>query len=118
MAAIGDPLVDLAWALIFHPGPEGTVHLGMTKEPRFSVAHLPDRAALVARYSERSGRDTSALAWYDVFARWKLAVVLEGSYAKFQRGQSDKPIHELFGSQVDLLLTTAATAIDRGDAIS
>ena len=25
MAAIGDPLVDLAWALVFHPGPEGTI---------------------------------------------------------------------------------------------
>ena len=23
MASIGDPLVDLAWALIFHPGPGG-----------------------------------------------------------------------------------------------
>src|SRR5262249_46473679 len=33
MAAIGDPLVDLAWALVFHPGPEGTIPLGMAKEP-------------------------------------------------------------------------------------
>ena len=112
MAAIGDPLVDLAWALIFHPGPEGTVHLGMTKEPTFAVEHLASREQLVARYAARSGRDTSALAWYDVFAHWKLAIVLEGSYAKFQRGESDKPIHEFFGSQVDVLLDTATAAID------
>ena len=39
MAAIGDPLVDLAWALIFHPGPEGTMRLGMAKEPRFDLEH-------------------------------------------------------------------------------
>jgi aminoglycoside phosphotransferase (APT) family kinase protein len=116
MAAIGDPLVDLAWALIFHPGPEGTLRLGMTKEPTFDVAHLPDRAALIERYTERSGRDTTAIGWYDVFASWKLAVVLEGSYAKFLRGQSDKPIHELFGSQVDLLLDRATDIIDRGEA--
>jgi aminoglycoside phosphotransferase (APT) family kinase protein len=112
MAAIGDPLVDLAWALIFHPGPEGTMRLGVAKEPTFSVASLPSRAELVERYAKESGRDTSAIAWYDVFARWKLAVVLEGSYAKFLRGQSDKPIHELFGSQVDLLLESATGAID------
>jgi aminoglycoside phosphotransferase (APT) family kinase protein len=116
MAAVGDPLVDLAWALIFHPGPEGTMRLGMTKEPTFAVGHLPDRAQLVARYATRSGRDTAAIGWYDVFARWKLAVVLEGSYTKFRRGLSDKPIHEFFGSQVDLLLDSATNVIDRGEA--
>ncbi len=112
MAAIGDPLVDLAWALIFHPGPEGTMHLGMGREPRFDVDVLPDRAALIDRYAAGSGRETSALGWYDVFARWKLAIVLEGSYAKFQRGLSDKPMHEFFGSQADLLLDSAATLVD------
>jgi aminoglycoside phosphotransferase (APT) family kinase protein len=113
MAAIGDPLVDLAWALIFHPGPEGTMRLGLAKEPTISVAHLPGRAELVERYRVRSGRDTSSLGWYDVFARWKLAVVLEGSYAKFRRGESGKPIHEFFGSQVDVLLDSAAGVIER-----
>jgi hypothetical protein len=32
------------------------------------------------------------------------------------RGLSDKPIHEFFGSRVDLLPASAATIIDRGDA--
>jgi aminoglycoside phosphotransferase (APT) family kinase protein len=117
MAAIGDPLVDLAWALIFHPGPEGTMRLGMAKEPTFDVAYLPDRVQLIKRYAARSARDTTAIGWYDVFARFKLAVVLEGSYAKFQRGLSDKPIHEFFGSQVDLLLDSATNVIDRGQAM-
>jgi aminoglycoside phosphotransferase (APT) family kinase protein len=111
MAAIGDPLVDLAWAMIFHPGPEGTMRLGMANEPRFAVEHLPDRATLVERYAAGSGRDTRAIGWYDVFARWKLAIVLEGSYAKFQRGLSDKPIHEQFGAQADLLLDSATALV-------
>jgi len=111
MAAIGDPLIDLAWALIFHPGPEGTMPLGRTKDPKFEIDELPDRRRLIERYAEASGRDTGSIAWYDVFARWKLAIVLEGSYAKFQRGQSDKPVHEFFGRQVDLLLASAAALI-------
>jgi aminoglycoside phosphotransferase (APT) family kinase protein len=115
MAGIGDPLVDLSWALIFHPGPEGTLRLGMAREPTFDVEHLPNRRMLIERYTAGSGRDTSAIAWYDVFARWKLALVLEGSYAKFQRGLSDKPIHEFFGAQVDLLLASAAAIVERGD---
>jgi aminoglycoside phosphotransferase (APT) family kinase protein len=116
MASLGDPMVDLAWALIFHPGPEGTMRLGMAKEPRFDVDHLPDRRALIERYTEASGRDTTSIGWYDVFARWKLAVVLEGSYAKFLHGRSNKPIHEHFGAQADLLLASATTLVDRGEA--
>jgi aminoglycoside phosphotransferase (APT) family kinase protein len=116
MAAIGDPLVDLAWAMIFHPGPEGTVRLGMAKEPTFAADRLPRKAELVARYASGSGRDTTAIGWYDVFARWKLAVVLEGSYAKFLRGLSDKPMHEYFGFQVDALLESATDLVDRGEA--
>ena len=115
MGAIGDPLVDLAWALIFHPGPEGTMRLGMAGEPRFAVDALPSKADLVERYAERSGRDVAAIGWYDVFSRWKLGIVLEGSYAKFVRGQSDKPVHEFFGKQVDLLLASATEIIERGD---
>ncbi len=112
MAAVGDPLVDLAWALIFHPGPEGTMPLGRVKQPAFSLEGLPDRAALIQRYSAASGRDIGSTTWYDVFARWKLAIMLEGSYAKFLRGLSDKPIHEFFGSQVDLLLATSASIVE------
>lgn len=114
MASIGDPLVDLAWALIFHPA-EGTMRLGTAKDPRFTSEALPSIARLIERYAAGSGRDTSNIGWYDVFARWKLAVVLEGSYAKFIRGLSDKPIHEFFGQQADLLLASARTIIDRGD---
>lgn len=116
MAAIGDPLVDLAWALIFHPGPEGTLRLGTAKEPRFTVDRLPSAAQLAQRYAERSGRSVANLGWYDVFARWKLAIVLEGSFAKFQRGESDKPLHEFFGQQADVLLASAGSLI-RNDLV-
>jgi aminoglycoside phosphotransferase (APT) family kinase protein len=114
MALIGDPLVDLAWALIFHPGPEGTMPLGVAKEPRFARDRLPSRGQLIERYASGSGRDVSGLGWYDVFARWKLAIALEGSYAKFQRGLSDNPVHEFFGTQADRLLESAATIVEQG----
>jgi aminoglycoside phosphotransferase (APT) family kinase protein len=108
MALIGDPLVDLAWALIFHPDPDGTMPLGLAGQSRFDCSQLPSAAQLIARYADASGRDVSAVDWYHVFARWKLAIVLEGSYAKFLRGDSQKPIHEHFGAQVDRLLDHAA----------
>jgi len=112
MASIGDPLIDLAWAMIFHPGPEGTMPLGVAGDPGFDRSRVPSLTSLVARYGERSGRDVGGIAWYDVFARWKLAIVLEGSYAKFLRGESKKPIHEYFGRQVDLLLDSATSIVE------
>jgi aminoglycoside phosphotransferase (APT) family kinase protein len=113
MAGIGDPLVDLAWALIFHPGADGTIPLGVSKQPMFALESLPDRRQLIDRYAQKSGRDTGSIGWYDVFARWKLAIALEGSYAKFLRGQSDKPLHEFFGMQADLLLESAEHVIEQ-----
>ena len=82
-----------------HEGARSSPSIGCHRRPRWSSA---TRSAPGA---------TDRLAWYDVFARWKLAIVLEGSYAKFQRGESDKPIHEFFGYQADLLLTDAARRI-------
>ena len=86
--------------------------LGRATEPRFAIEHLPDPRTLVERYATGSGRDTGSIGWYDVFARWKLAVVLEGSYAKFLRGESKKAVHEFFGSQTDMLLESAASIIE------
>ena len=67
-------------------------------------------------YGEGTGRDVSRIDWYDVFSRWKLAIVLEGSYAKFLRGESKKPVHGYFGQQADALLASALALVDARDA--
>ena len=60
MAAIGDPLVDLAWALIFHPGPDGTMRSAWRRSRSSPSSTCPIAPQLVERYAQRSGRDTSA----------------------------------------------------------
>lgn len=112
MASIGDPLVDLCWMLVFHPTAEGLMPLGTSAEPRLDPRSVPSVAEIVARYAERSGRDVSAIDWYHVFSRWKMAIVLEGSFAKFQKGRSANPYHEYFGAQADRLLSSALSMID------
>ena len=112
MASIGDPLIDLAWAMIFHPGREGTIPLGVAASPGLDRSHMPTRSLLIARYAERSGRNVGGIDWYHVFARWKLAIVLEGSYAMFLRGESKKAVHEFFGKQSDMLLESALSIVE------
>ena len=115
MAAIGDPLVDLAWALIFLPQEGNPLALGAAGQPGgYRLAGLPSEAVLVERYAERTGRDVAALDWYRVFSPWKLAIVLEGSYAKWRRGESRNPLHEHFGPMADRLLTRAEGLISSG----
>jgi aminoglycoside phosphotransferase (APT) family kinase protein len=62
---------------------------------------------LVQRYGAATARDLSGFDWYQAFSAWKLAIVLEASYAKFLRGESTNRHHEVFGFVVDELLSRA-----------
>jgi aminoglycoside phosphotransferase (APT) family kinase protein len=93
MSTIGDPLADLGYLLSFwrEPGdPPDLVldeELGITRQPGF-----PSRAELVRRYRERTGWEPGDLTWYLVLAIWKLAILLEGSYARHLAGVTDDPL--------------------------
>ncbi|MEO8323114.1 MAG: phosphotransferase family protein [Actinomycetota bacterium] len=92
MSTIGDPLADLGWMISFwsesdDPGGDMFADLtNVTVQPGFSR-----RKDLIARYEERSGTDVRALDWYRIMATWKLAILLEGSYARHLAGATDDP---------------------------
>ena len=79
----------------------------------FEFSGLPSETELVARYAEKTGRDVSSLDWYRVFSPWKLAIVLEGSYAKYLRGESKNPTHAFFEKLNEMLLERAQAAIKK-----
>ncbi len=87
-STIGDPLVDLGWVvgLWIEPGERPTP---AGASPFAPDADLPTRAELIARYADRTGRDVSNVAFYCVLGLFKLACVMEGSYARFKAGTSD-----------------------------
>ena len=76
---IGDPLLDLGHLLArwTEPGEEPVL-----QEQAGGVDGYPTRSELAARYAERAGRDVSALPYYECLALFKLAVILEGTYAR------------------------------------
>ena len=90
MSTLGDPLADLGWMISFwrDPGDPGGDEFGelnrVTTMPGFSR-----RADLIARYERATQRDASGLVWYEVLAVWKLAILLEGSYARHLAGATD-----------------------------
>jgi aminoglycoside phosphotransferase (APT) family kinase protein len=93
MSTIGDPLADVGWMLSFWREAGDPVESVMDQ---MTVTRLPgfgSRQDLLERYSERAKVDVRApdLTFYTVLAVWKLAVLLEGSYARHRAGQTDDP---------------------------
>jgi aminoglycoside phosphotransferase (APT) family kinase protein len=83
LCTLGDPLADVGQLLVYWPEPGERSALGSaaTSLPGFAT-----RDELVARYSERTGRELPQLGFYVAFAYWKLACILEGVYARYVGG--------------------------------
>ncbi|MDG2473633.1 MAG: phosphotransferase family protein [Pseudomonadales bacterium] len=115
MTTVGDPLVDLAWAMIFWPEEGNLIAIAAPDAKRGMAAEFcQSPAQLIARYAQATGRDMSQFQWYQVFAAWKLAIVLEASYTQFLAGKSKNPSHEFFGFVTDQLLIRAEKfAVDK-----
>ncbi len=90
MATLGDPLADLGYTLIYWSearDPAGTGGVGSL--PRVTRARgFHTRAEIVEAYAKGSGRDVSAIDFYQVLALTKLAVIAEGIYARFLQGKT------------------------------
>ncbi|WP_410592372.1 phosphotransferase family protein [Amycolatopsis sp. lyj-23] len=85
MSTLGDPLTDVALLVAY--AERDKVSLPFVSNAS-SAPGYPGTDEVVARYAERSGRDVSQLNWYVSFAFFKLAVILEGIYYRFSKGQT------------------------------
>jgi aminoglycoside phosphotransferase (APT) family kinase protein len=118
MSTIGDPLADLGYLLSFwrEPGDSEDAVLAeqieLTRAPGF-----PSRAEMVARYRDGSGREAGDLTWYVVLAFWKLAILLEGSYARHLAGATDDPFFAELEAGVPALARRALDVAARGAGV-
>ena len=91
MATLGDPLADLGYTLIYwtEKGDEASgtpFGASVTAQPGFAT-----RVDLIEAYARATGRDVAAVDFYQVLALYKLAVISEGIYARFQMGKTLGP---------------------------
>ena len=102
MSALGDPLVDLGillayWIPTAPPSQHDALTTVTTREGYFT------RDEIIDRYAAHSGRDLSGLRFYEVFALFKIAVVIQQIYYRFVKGQTDDPRFASFGDRVAYL---------------
>jgi aminoglycoside phosphotransferase (APT) family kinase protein len=102
MGTVGDPKLDLAWVVNNWPEKvsDGEGGTGSYVDMR----GMPPRSALLAHYSKVSGRQVDDIDYYNVLAKWKLAIVLEQG---FQRA-GDDPKLQAFGPIILELMKGAA----------
>jgi aminoglycoside phosphotransferase (APT) family kinase protein len=102
MATLGDPLADLGMLLMYWDP---------TCEPVLGARHVPTAnpgfpagRELAERYAAKSGRDITALAFYQALGCFKLAVIAEGIHARYLAGHTVGTGFERVGSAVPALL--------------
>jgi aminoglycoside phosphotransferase (APT) family kinase protein len=91
MSALGDPLVDLGILLCYWPQAGDPPQRVESISPVTAMPGWPSRAELVERYASKTGRDVSRIAYYEVFAIFKVAVVLQQIYHRYHLGQTSDP---------------------------
>jgi aminoglycoside phosphotransferase (APT) family kinase protein len=109
MSALGDPLVDLGillayWAPTAPPSQRDALTTVTDRPGWLSPAEIVDR------YAARSGIDVSGLRYYQTFALFKIAVVIQQIFYRYKQGQTDDQRFATFGERV-VYLARAATAL-------
>jgi aminoglycoside phosphotransferase (APT) family kinase protein len=105
MSTIGDPLADLGWMLTYWPDPTGPP--GAIAAAIEAGAGYLTRGEMIERYEAKTGRAMRHFAFYEIFAMFKLAIILEGSYARFLHGQADDPMFAELKARVPALADAA-----------
>jgi aminoglycoside phosphotransferase (APT) family kinase protein len=113
MCTLGDPLMDLGTTLAYwveaSDPPEMAAMFGLTALP----GNL-NREELVARYSDTSGRTVSQPLFYYLYGLFKVSVIAQQIYARYQKGLTQD---QRFGMLIHVIKScgqVAGTALDQG----
>ena len=88
MATLGDPLVDLGTLLNYWPDPsDAPGDRGMYPDGQDSLG-LPGHEEVLATYAGATGLDLAGIGWYQAFACWKTAIVLQQLHDRYLRGET------------------------------
>lgn len=108
-STIGDPLVDLGWLLGLWVEPGEEQPFAGANLALWGGGPVPTRAELADRYAARTGADLTHLRFYCVLGLFKLACVMEGSYARYRAGTAEDPLFALLEEGVPALARRALT---------
>ena len=117
MTTLGDPLTDLGTLLNYWPDPadgDGSrgSHPGGGSQPGTERVGLPSRAEVRKLYAEWTGLDGSRAGWYEAFAQWKTATVVEQRHHRWMVGDRTDTRMETIAARVPGLAEAASRLLD------
>ncbi len=112
LCTLGDPLADVGLLLVYW-AEQGDTLLPLF-EPATMTEGFPTREQVKARYAERSGRDLTGIDFYVALGYWKLAIVLEGVFARYMAGGYGKGAAEDEGAKT--FARTVEQLVEAADA--
>jgi aminoglycoside phosphotransferase (APT) family kinase protein len=107
LATTGDTLVDLGLLLATWPEPSNPAAGVLEIDP----LAFPPSSDLLDRYADLCPRDLGDLRWYEVLACYRMAIIIEGSYARACAGVGDEEVGTLLHTNARLLLERARSRI-------
>ncbi len=113
MATLADPLVDIGLVTAMWNRDEG-LPLGFAFVQRVSnVTGVMTGADLAKRWAHTTGLAIDHLGYFQAFALWRLAAIVEGAYVLFRQGQVDGPYERGLEHDVPALLDAARRIAQR-----
>jgi aminoglycoside phosphotransferase (APT) family kinase protein len=112
MATLGDPLIDLGTLLNYWPDPSDTPNNQPILNPGTETLGLPTRLEVIDRYADGTGLDLGDVHWYEAFACWKTAVILQQLYTRYLRGESTDERMATRGDSISAQARRAMTILD------
>lgn len=107
MATLADPLVDVGLVTAMWNRDE-SLPLGFGFVQRVSnVPGVIDGTGLAQRWARATGLSIDHLGYFQAFALWRLAAIVEGAYALFREGQVDGAYERGLEQDVPALLDAA-----------
>jgi aminoglycoside phosphotransferase (APT) family kinase protein len=112
MCTLGDPLADLGLLLVYWDRLSATPRASLPNAIAPGVG-FPSGEQIIARYASRRDVDLSRLSWYVAFGFFKLAVIAEGIYYRYQHGQTVGDGFENMGETVAPLVAQGLAELGR-----
>jgi aminoglycoside phosphotransferase (APT) family kinase protein len=112
MATIGDPLMDLGNTLAYWIEKDDPPEAHLLRNMPTHIEGALTRKELVARYGEKTGRDTSCFDFYYCFGVFRLAVIAQQIYYRYYHGQTKDERFAALIHAVRVLEKTAQGIVD------
>jgi aminoglycoside phosphotransferase (APT) family kinase protein len=113
MSTIGDPLMDLGTSLGYWVQADDDPRMQALALSPTALPGNPSRAELIEQYQQATGKEVTEPVFYYVYGLFKVAVIIQQIYARYQAGLTQDERFAGLIHAVKAIADMAARAIDR-----